>query len=113
VEQLFPALHAILEKFPLATELVVRCSSFLVQFHAPTIRGLDKKMMQEFSKLVESRLQYLKNVTGVNRAHLQCLYDTEKRREEEQTFREILGDRKRKKKKKEKGLRIKRAMLTM
>jgi hypothetical protein len=113
VQQLVPALHAMLERYPLCSELVVRCTCFLMQFHQATMQGLGKNVLQPFSALIENRLNHIHHLTGVNRAGLKCLYDTEKKREEEQMFREMLGEKKRKRKRREKALKVKRALLTI
>jgi len=109
VQDLVPALHSILQSYPLSVEIVVRCLVALMKFHLVTVRALDSKVLKSIAELGSARLSDLEKMVLVNKTALEFLYDAECEKEQEQMFRELAGERKRKRKKKEKA--IKRAIL--
>jgi len=111
VEDLVPALRQILDRYPLSIELVVRCITVLLKFHLVTVRSLDTNLLRELTTVCSSRLEEFESMILVNHTALEFLYNDECEKEEEQTFREIAGERKRRRRKKEKAL--KRAVLLL
>jgi U3 small nucleolar RNA-associated protein 12 len=109
VNRLIPAIGEVLEAYPLATELILRCLYSLMKFHLASISLSDKDVLKRVADLAEKRQKYLVDMIGFNLAGLKFLSDRREVKEEIQTFREMIGERKRKRKKKETAM--KRALL--
>lgn len=111
VHLMVPALAQVLENFPLATELAIRCLASLMKFHFASLRMADKEILAKLSVLAEVRAAELKDIVGFNSAGLKFLQQCQIVNELAEEFQEILGERKRKKRKREKA--VKRALLSV
>ena len=111
VHQMIPAISQVLENYPLATELAIRCLHGLMKFHLPSLSLAEKQGLKIVGDLAEKRCKELRDTIGFNLAGLRFLNDRKVERDQIEEFREMIGDRKRRKRKKDKAL--KRAMLTL
>ncbi|CAL8082924.1 unnamed protein product [Orchesella dallaii] len=110
VKTMTVAITSIFENYPLATEGAFRCLNALMKFHRVTLAGYsDKDTFKTVAELAAKRCKELQDVVGFNLAALSMLQNKKQEKEKVQTFKEMVGDRKRKRKNKEKAL--KRALL--
>jgi len=111
VHQMIPALEEVLENFPLATELAIRCLTGLMQFHFSSLRLADRSRMVHLAKMAAKRTTELKDILGFNIAGLKYLQESQVVGELAEEFQEILGEKKRRRRKREKA--VKKALLTV
>jgi hypothetical protein len=111
VHAMVPVLIAILETYPLATELVIRTMHTLMKFHLPAVSFVKKDILKKMASLSKERVNELVHTVGFNLAGLKFINNAKMEKEMTEEFQEILSMRKRRKKNKEKAL--KRALLTV
>jgi len=109
VHQMIPAIKVILENFPFATELALQLLETLMKFHLSTLNSVDKELLRSTCKLARERLTWLKDVIGFNLAAAKFQATQDEADDQEDSYKVLLGERKRKKRRKEKLL--KRAIL--